>query len=56
VVDLKLQKNCKPGGCSTWGCEGGRYCFNEDGTPKVISPEQQARIDAFLKTFFNAED
>ncbi|EMI5828614.1 TPA: hypothetical protein ACP7Q5_005051 [Escherichia coli] len=27
---------CKPGGCSSLGCEGGHYCFNEDGTAKPM--------------------
>jgi hypothetical protein len=30
---------CKPGGCSDIGCEGGRYCFNADGSPKVGTVE-----------------
>lgn len=44
------EKKCKPGGCSAIGCEGGHYCFNADGTRKVVSPEQK---DALRKALFD---
>jgi hypothetical protein len=43
------EKKCKPGGCSSIGCEGGHYCFNADGTQKVVSAEKKAELEAFFK-------
>lgn len=56
---------CKPGGCSSIGCEGGHYCFNVDGSPKgsnakfsyvgdfneLIKERQQAIIDAMEQRY-----
>ena len=40
---------CKPGGCSAIGCEGGFYCFNEDGSQKPDpTPEHQEALRAAL--------
>jgi hypothetical protein len=39
---------CKPGGCSSIGCEGGFYCFHPDGTPKEITDEQRAGLIAVI--------
>jgi hypothetical protein len=36
--ESKPADNCKPGGCSAIGCDGGHYCFNKDGTPKPAAP------------------
>lgn len=36
---MTTESKCKPGGCSSIGCEGGFYCFNADGTRKVVSEE-----------------
>jgi len=44
-------KECKPGGCSSIGCEGGIYCFNEDGTPKVVSEKTKQQLAKFYKSF-----
>lgn len=38
---------CKPGGCSTIGCEGGHYCYNPDGTERKLQPmteEEKERL------------
>ncbi|SAL01626.1 hypothetical protein AWB80_08169 [Caballeronia pedi] len=56
TVDVAIAKTranqCKPGGCSSIGCEGGFYCFNADGTPKPdITPEQQEQIRAALAPY-----
>jgi hypothetical protein len=50
------ESKCKPGGCSSIGCEGGHYCFNADGTPKVMSEEKKAELEAFFKAFSKAKD
>jgi len=34
---------CKPGGCSSIGCEGGHYCFNADGTSKKAADPNAVR-------------
>jgi hypothetical protein len=44
-------KDCKPGGCSSIGCEGGFYCFNEDGTPKVVSDETKIWLQEALDKY-----
>lgn len=46
------ESKCKPGGCSSLGCEGGHYCFNPDGTPKVPTPEQEAQLAKVLSDIF----
>lgn len=33
---------CKPGGCLSLGCEGGRYCYNIDGTKREPDSSQAA--------------
>jgi NADH pyrophosphatase NudC (nudix superfamily) len=47
---------CKPGGCSAIGCEGGHYCFNADGTPKKVSPEQAAKLRDVTESLFKAPE
>lgn len=45
-------QKCKPGGCSEIGCEGGFYCFNEDGTPKpAMTPEKEEQLRAALASY-----
>ncbi|MDE1179442.1 hypothetical protein [Paraburkholderia sp.] len=41
----QAQAACKPGGCAAIGCDGGHYCFNADGTPKV---QAQAEAVAWM--------
>jgi hypothetical protein len=50
------EKKCKPGGCSSIGCEGGHYCFNEDGTPKVVTEEKKAELRQALAEIFKSKD
>jgi hypothetical protein len=46
---------CKPGGCSSIGCEGGHYCFNEDGTPKVVTEEKKEELRQALAKIFKSK-
>jgi hypothetical protein len=42
---------CKPGGCASIGCEGGRYCFNADGARKAPADSNAVRAalaEAFM--------
>lgn len=47
-----VESECKPGGCSSLGCEGGRYCFAPDGTPRVtVTDEQRRAIEVAMLAF-----
>lgn len=40
-----MKDTCKPGGCSSLGCDGGHYCFRADGTPiPGPSPEELQKL------------
>jgi len=43
------EDKCKPGGCSSLGCEGGIYCFNADGTQKVVSETEKQELTNALR-------
>ena len=43
------EDKCKPGGCSSLGCEGGIYCFNADGTRKVVSETEKQELTNALR-------
>jgi len=45
------ESKCKPGGCSSIGCEGGHYCFNADGTRKVASEETKDALRKALADY-----
>ena len=48
-VESAATSKCKRGGCSAIGCEGGHYCFNADGSPKVVTPDHIAELEAAYK-------
>lgn len=43
-------EKCKPGGCASFGCDGGHYCFAADGTPRL--PVNGAVLDRALNQIF----
>lgn len=51
-----MKATCKPGGCSSLGCEGGYYCFTPDGVPKTMSPEKQEELRHALDGIFSKKE
>jgi hypothetical protein len=49
LAEMPNASKCKLGGCSAIGCEGGHYCFDQDGTPKQISEDQSATLAIAIK-------
>jgi hypothetical protein len=48
-----MSDKCKPGGCSSIGCEGGHYCFNADGSPKIVTDEKRQELARALDEIFS---
>lgn len=42
---------CKPGGCSSFGCEGGRYCYDANGQPIEPTPDQRNNLQEVLDKY-----
>jgi len=44
-----VESKCMPGGCGSFGCEGGRYCFDAEGKPRrPVTDEQRSAITVAL--------